>query len=197
MTWRHINTKNKTYSPLKDVSEKIFSNWTVAKVTGACFSSASLDSSLFFPHTGHFHSLRNPCKPKSTIKKEKPINLCAPHEFKTICQPYLIIVQSCYLIVEYTNLSLRDLRFLLCSLELDVLRAQRVTGFLIVLPTNQRGRKIQSHGWRKVCKSFPGVVDNQSKEDVFLFVLLITGQPLPHVHIHVNSTNIHSRQQKP
>ena len=37
--------------------------------------------------------------------------------------------------------SLRDLRFVLCSRDLDVLRAQRIMGFLSWLPTNQRGRK--------------------------------------------------------
>ena len=36
--------------------------------------------------------------------------------------------------------SLRDLRFLLCSFYLDVLRAQRIIGFLSLLPTSQRGR---------------------------------------------------------
>ena len=39
---------------------------------------------------------------------------------------------------------LRDLRFMLCSRDLDVLHAQRIMGFFILnLPTNQRGRKIQ------------------------------------------------------
>ena len=38
--------------------------------------------------------------------------------------------------------SLRDLRFVFCSLDLDVRRAQRIIGFFI-LPTNQRGREIR------------------------------------------------------
>ena len=38
--------------------------------------------------------------------------------------------------------SLGELRFMLCSLYLDVLRAQRSMGFLSYLPTNQRDRKI-------------------------------------------------------
>ena len=42
--------------------------------------------------------------------------------------------------------SLVNLRFALCSRDLDVLRAQRIIGFFILLPTNQRGQKIQSHG---------------------------------------------------
>ena len=41
--------------------------------------------------------------------------------------------------------SLRDLRFVFCSRDLDVLRAQMIMGFFILLPTNQRGRKIRSH----------------------------------------------------
>ena len=40
--------------------------------------------------------------------------------------------------------SLRDLRFALCSLELDVVRAQRIMGF--ILPINLKGRNIRSHG---------------------------------------------------
>ena len=40
--------------------------------------------------------------------------------------------------------SLCGLRFVLCSRDLDTLRAQRIMGFLSLLPTNQRGRKIQS-----------------------------------------------------
>ena len=35
--------------------------------------------------------------------------------------------------------SLRDLRFLICSFDLDVLRAQRIMGFFILIPMNQRG----------------------------------------------------------
>ena len=37
--------------------------------------------------------------------------------------------------------SLRDLRFVFCSLHRDVLRAQRIIGFFILLPTKQRGQK--------------------------------------------------------
>ena len=40
--------------------------------------------------------------------------------------------------------SLRELCFVLCSRDLDVLSAQRTISFL--LPTDQRGRKIRSHG---------------------------------------------------
>ena len=40
--------------------------------------------------------------------------------------------------------SLPDLRFVLCSRDLDIIPAQRIMGFL---PTNQRGPKIRSHGW--------------------------------------------------
>ena len=38
--------------------------------------------------------------------------------------------------------SLRDLHFVLRSLHLEVLRAQRIIGFLSLLPTNQRGQRM-------------------------------------------------------
>ena len=41
--------------------------------------------------------------------------------------------------------SLRDLCFVLCSIDLEVVRARRIMGFFI-LPTNQRGQKMRSHG---------------------------------------------------
>ena len=34
--------------------------------------------------------------PKSTTKKQKPTNLCAPPEFLRMCRPCLITIQSCY-----------------------------------------------------------------------------------------------------
>ena len=36
--------------------------------------------------------------------------------------------------------------FVLCSRDLDVLRAQRIMGSVILLPTNQRGHESRSHG---------------------------------------------------
>ena len=54
--------------------------------------------------------------------KQKPINLCATCEFLT----FLISL----VIVTIINLS-HDLRFVLCSRDLDILRAQRIIGFLI------------------------------------------------------------------
>ena len=41
--------------------------------------------------------------------------------------------------------------FVLCSRDLDVLRAQRIISFIILLPTNQRGQKMRSHG-EPACK---------------------------------------------
>ena len=38
---------------------------------------------------------------------------------------------------------LRDLRFVLCSRDLDELSVQRIIGFLSYLPTNQRGQNIE------------------------------------------------------
>ena len=43
--------------------------------------------------------------------------------------------------------SLRDLRFVLCSRDLNVLRAQRIMGFLFQLPMNQRDRKVRSRAF--------------------------------------------------
>ena len=43
--------------------------------------------------------------------------------------------------------SLRDLCFVLCSIEADILRAQRIIGFFILITRiNQRGPKIRSQG---------------------------------------------------
>ena len=48
--------------------------------------------------------------------------------------------------------SLCDLRFVLCSRDLDVLRAQRNMGFLKILITHKSTRsEIQSHG-NKSCR---------------------------------------------
>ena len=87
-------------------------------------NSASTWSELACPANQH---------PKSTIKK-KPTNLCAPYEFiKQMCPPCLIIIQSCYfdyriLKQTFCLFSLLDLCFVLCPLDLDVLRAQRIIG---------------------------------------------------------------------
>ena len=52
---------------------------------------------------------------------------------KKICLPCLIIIQSWYfgytINKNYHIFSLRDLHFLLCSIDLDVLRAQRIIAF--------------------------------------------------------------------
>ena len=45
----------------------------------------------------------------------------------------------------FSILSLLDLCFVLCSLDLNVLRAQRIMGFLFLI-THKRGQKIWSHG---------------------------------------------------
>ena len=42
-------------------------------------------------------------------------------------------------------LSLRDLRFVLCSRDLDVLRAQRIIGFFILITHKPTGSEIRSH----------------------------------------------------
>ena len=54
--------------------------------------------------------------------------------FSKMCLLYLRIIQSCYFDYRMKFLFLmfspRVLRFVLCSLEVDVLRAQRIMGFL-------------------------------------------------------------------
>ena len=56
--------------------------------------------------------------PKGTIRGGKPTYLCEPREFlKRICRPSLIIMQSRYF--DFRILPLLDLRFLLCSPEVD------------------------------------------------------------------------------
>ena len=70
-------------------------------------------------------------KAQSRRKAHKPLRTSwISHK---LCLPCLIIIQSCYF--DY------DLRFVLCSRDLDVPRAQRITGFFLSqLPTNQRGQ---------------------------------------------------------
>ena len=46
--------------------------------------------------------------------------------------------------------SLLDLRLVLCSIDLDVLRVQRIMDFLSLLPTNQRGRKIRINNFKNI-----------------------------------------------
>ena len=71
---------------------------------------------------------------ESTIKKIKPTNLCAPREFlkkKKTCLPCLTMIRSRYL--DYS------INKMLCSLNLDVLRAQRIMGFLILITYKSMG----------------------------------------------------------
>ena len=57
----------------------------------------------------------------------------------------VLIGKSCYF--DYIACSRCELHFLLCSINLDVLRVQRIIGFFnLKLPTNQQGWKIWSHG---------------------------------------------------
>ena len=69
--------------------------------------------------------------PKKHNKEKKPTNLSAPRVFlKPTCWPCLI--KSCYF--DYrVNKPLCDLCFVLCSLDLNILHAQRVIGFHWVL----------------------------------------------------------------
>ena len=84
--------------------------------------------------------------PKITIKKShKPLR--TSWILQKMFRPCLIIVQSCYF--DYRiNKSFAYSRCMICvscTADLDALHAQGIMVFIIM--TNQRGRKIQSHGW--------------------------------------------------
>ena len=59
--------------------------------------------------------------------------------------------------------SQRDLRFVLCSLDLDVLRAQRSMGFLLNLTTHKSTRSENPITWMGSGKDRPG------RQAAFLF----------------------------
>ena len=86
--------------------------------------------------------------PQSTIKKNEPTNLCAPRDFSknvsVMFDNHTILLFWLYNKQTFM-FSLRDLCFVLCSLDLHALRAQRIMGLLSYLPTNQWVRKFQSH----------------------------------------------------
>ena len=66
--------------------------------------------------------------PKSTITKKKPTNLCTPRKFLKLSAVFTILLLCLSNKQTFHMFSLRDLR---CSIELNVLRAQRIMGFLI------------------------------------------------------------------
>ena len=79
-----------------------------------------------------------------------------------MCPPFLMIIQSCYFGYR-TNKPFacsRCVFFLLCSLDLDVLRAQRIIGFFI-LTTHKSTRSEHPVTW--YCKPADAVPLNQSK----------------------------------
>ena len=84
-------------------------------------------------------------------KAHKPLH--TPLISPKINLPCLIIIQSCYFDyrinkrLPYSHYVTNDLLFVLCSLDLDILSAQRIVGFFYLnYHTYQRGRKIRSHG---------------------------------------------------
>ena len=88
-------------------------------------------------------------------QEKKPTNLCAPREFLKM---YNHTILSLWLQNKQTfrMLSLCDLRFALCSLDLRVLRAQRIMGFLILI-THKSMRSENSTIWDEVdlhCNEF-------------------------------------------
>ena len=81
--------------------------------------------------------------PEKHSQEKKPTNLCASREFLQLCLPCLLIIQSCYSDYRINNhmFSLRDLRFVLFSRDLDVLRAQRIIGFFMLITHNSTRSK--------------------------------------------------------
>ena len=71
------------------------------------------------------------------MKKEKPRNLCAPREFlkkmSAMFDNHTILLFWLQNKQTFRMFSLRDLRFVLCSRDLDVLRAQRIMGCFILI----------------------------------------------------------------
>ena len=69
--------------------------------------------------------------------REKPTNLCTLWISPKLCLPCLIILQSCYFDKwnkqTFCILSLHDLHFMLCSLDLNIPCAQRIMGFFILI----------------------------------------------------------------
>ena len=93
-------------------------------------------------HTPYLQRDRSlPVQPISTRqkhnKKKEPTNLCAPPEFlKQMCLPCLIVIKSCYFHYRINKpfaCSRCYLRSVLGSRDLDVLRAQRIIGFFILI----------------------------------------------------------------
>ena len=84
---------------------------------------------------------------KAQSRKKKPTYLCALREFPQKCLPCLIIMQSCYCDYRINKtLSPLDLRSLLCSRDLDVLRTQRIIGFYLNYPQiNELGESDHSN----------------------------------------------------
>ena len=99
-------------------------------------------------------------KAKRTIKKNQPTNLCTPREFlKQMCWPCLVIIQLCYFDCRQTfhMFSLSDLRFVLCSLDLDVPCAQRIMGFFISI-THKSLRSENPLAWNGQLHQTTGVI---------------------------------------
>ena len=63
-------------------------------------------------------------------QEKKPTKLCAPREFpKNVCHNHTILLFWLNNKQTFRMFSLRDLRFVRCSRDIDVLRAQRIIGF--------------------------------------------------------------------
>ena len=70
---------------------------------------------------------------KVQSRKKAHLTLRTSSMSQKMCQPCFIIIESHYFDCRIHAFSLRDLSFVLCSRDLDVLRAQRIIGFLILI----------------------------------------------------------------
>ena len=116
---------------LGSLNANIFCEATV-NIKNETLAPRSLSLGVSLPRDRSF-----PAQPISILRaqsRKKPTNLCTPRELLKKCLPRLRIIKSCYFDYRINKpsrmFSLRELRFVLFSLDLDVLRAQRIVGLL-------------------------------------------------------------------
>ena len=87
-------------------------------------------------------------------QEKTPIRLCAPREFlknvSAMFDNHTILLLWLKNKQNFHMFSLRDLRFVLCSRDLDVLRAQRIMGFFILI-THKSTRSENQITWLGTC----------------------------------------------
>ena len=138
-----VSLPGKTCSSLKERdAQKVFTDFLINlsfrsfHVIGVCLSSQSAPE-------------------KKNNQNKKPTHLCAPHEFLPK-KTHLIIKQYILYFWLFNKQtfhmpSLRDLRFVFCSRDLDVRRAQRIIGFFYL--THKSTRSGNPSGIRRKIKT--------------------------------------------